>query len=123
MSAGASLNSPAPSTTALPSVFKVLTFGGAGGVQFTDDLHACNLSWLNLWCLQTGGAGLITVTVQFADGAAPGGAPAFMPLVPDFGILLNVPSLTNYHLGCRRYRIGFTSTGVAVVRYHATASL
>jgi len=122
VSAGASLNSPTPSTTALPSVFKTLALVGAG-TQFSDDLLANNLSWLNVWVRQTDGPGAVTVTVQFADGVAVGGAPDWQDLVSPFGLVIGLSSLTNYHLGCRRYRLKFDQTGTATIRYHATASI
>ena len=123
MSAGASLNSPTPSTTALPSVFKILALVGAG-TQFSDELLANNLSWLNVWILQTGGPGAVTVEVQFADGVAVGGGVDWQPLVSPFGLVLGTPTgPLNYHLGCRRYRLKFTQTGTASLRYHMTASI
>jgi hypothetical protein len=121
---GASLNSPTPSTTALPSVFKILTNTAGATTLFSDELLANNLSWLNCWFLQTAGPGTVTVEVQFADGVAVGGAPDWQPLVSPFGLVLGTPSgPLNYHLGCRRYRVKFTLSANATVRYHVTASI
>jgi len=123
VSAGASINSPSPSTTALPSVFKSLPQFVGAGTQYSDELLANNLSWLNVWVLQTAGPGAVTVEVQFADGVAIGGGPDWQPLVSPFGVVIGLSSLTNYHLGCRRYRLKFTQTGTATIRYHVTASI
>lgn len=128
MSAGASLNTPTPSTTALPSVFEILTIIGTGTL-LTKELLANNLSCLNVWFMQTGVApfGALTVTVQFADGVAVGGGPDWMPLVSPFGLVPLLSVLNNYKLGCRRYRASINVVaGQAVlttVRYHMTASI
>jgi len=123
VSTGASLNGPIPSTTALPSVFKALAVAGAV-THFSDELLANNLSWLNVWILQTAGPGAVTVEVQFADGVAVAGAPDWQPLVSPFGLVIGTPTgPLNYHLGCRRYRLKFTQTGTTALRYHMTASI
>jgi hypothetical protein len=103
-------------------VFRTLTLVGAD-TQFSADLLANNLSRLNVWCLQTVGPGVVTVEIQFADGVAVGGAPDWQPLVSPFGLVLLLPTLQTYHLGCRRYRLKFTSTANATVRFHMTASI
>lgn len=123
MSAGSSINSPTPMTTALPSVFKVVANTAGAVTVFSDELLANNLSWLNCWFLQTVGPGAVTVEIQFADGVAIGGGPDWQPLVSPFGLVLGLPTLQNYHLGCRRYRLKFTFSANATIRYHVTASI
>jgi len=115
-------NGPHPNVAAMPVRFQTLTFAVAAQ-QFTNPLFADGLPGLRVWVLQTLGAGLVTVEVQFADGNGPGGVPDWQPLVPPFAVALLVPSLTPFSLGSRRYRLAVTSTGAATVRVRTVAAL
>jgi hypothetical protein len=123
---GGPSNGSYPSTAAMPVVFSGtgfdLVFEGGGGTQTTDVLHSDNLPGINVWLLQTSGAGLVTATVQFADGQIIAGID-WQKLAVPFPILSGVESRTNYKLGSRLHRVSITSTGVAVVRYRLTNSL
>lgn len=121
-SAGPS-NSPSQNVSPLPVKSVTLTFGGGGGTQSTDPVHADGLPGLRAWFLQTAGAGVVSVQLEFADGNAANNTVLWAPLVPAFGIALGVPSLTPYSLGSRLYRATVTSTGVAVVRTRLNAAL
>ena len=114
-------NGPHPNVAAMPVRFQTLTFAVAAQ-QFTNPLFADGLPGLRVWVLQTLGAGLVTVEVQFADGNGQLGTD-WQPLVPPFPIALFVPSLTPFSLGSRRYRLAVTSTGAATVRVRTVAAL
>ena len=118
---GGTSNGSYPTTTANPSVFKTLTFAGAE-TQTTDILHADGLPQLNAWFRQTAGAGVVTVTLQFADGRIIAGMD-WQALVAPYGIISGVSSLRNEPLGSPHYRASLTSTDAATVRYRLTASL
>ncbi len=110
-------NAALGSAAAFPVVFeRVLTFAGAG-VQTSREIHGEGLAGLNVYVQHTTGAGLVTVTVQFAQGIAIGGGTNWENLAPAFPILLGTPSVNNFHLGSRRYRLSVESTGVATVSY------
>lgn len=107
----------------MPVLFNTLTFVGAG-TQFTGQITTDGLPVLNLWLMQTSLLGsVVTVIPQFADGVTIAGLPNWQPLIPAFGIVLNVPSLTNYKLGSRLHRLSITSTGVAVVMFRMVGSI
>lgn len=115
-------NSAFATAAALPIVFNTLTFGGAG-TQTTTELHTDGLPGLNAWFLQTAGVGIVTVTIQFADGVIAPGLPDWQPLVPPFVLAAGVPNLSNHRLGSRRHRASLTATAAATVRYRLTGSL
>ena len=110
-------------TAIVPIVFDTLIFAGAG-TQTTRELKADGLPRLNAWFKQTAAAGLgvVTVTLQFADGNTIVG-PDWQNLISPYPIAIGVESLTNPLLGSRRYRASVTSDGAATVRYRLTASL
>lgn len=116
-------NGPFPSVSAVPLRTQVLTFGALGGTLATNACFADGLPGVTAWLLQTSGAGLLTVQVQLADGNIAPGVPNWEPMVPAYGIVLNVPSLNHWTIGCRQFRLSITSTGVAVVRTRLNASL
>ena len=119
--ANAPNNASVTTVAAVPIVFRTITFLVAG-TQNTVAVNADGLPGARVWILQTAGPGLVTAQIQFADGVA-GGLPDFQPLVPAFPILLNVPSLTGFTLGSRRYGVAITSTGAATVRYRLAGTL
>ncbi len=117
-------NGPVPSVSAVPLRFETLAL--ANGVpQGTNPLFSDGLPGLRAWFLQTSGAGVfVSVQLQFADGNVLGGAPDWQPLVPAYGIVINVPSLNTFSLGSRRYRALLTATGGAAnVRCRLTGAL
>ena len=115
-------NSPVAVAAAVPLRFQTLTFVGAGGTQNTNPVFADGLPGLRAFLLQTAGAGLVSVQLQFADGVL-AAAPDFQPLIPAFAIVLNVPSLNEFSLGSRQYRAVVTSTGAATVRVRLASVL
>lgn len=115
-------NAPYPSVAPQPIRFGVLTFGGAGS-QTTAIVQASGLPGIRAWFFQTAGAGAVTVQLEFADGNLANNVIQWDPLVPLYGILLNVPSLNQFSLGSRLYRATVTSTGAATVKYRLNATL
>lgn len=99
-----------------PTVFGEITFAGAGN-NTTRVLKARSWPGLNAWFLQTAGAGVVTITLQFAQGQGPGNVIVWVPLVPDYALAFNAPSLQNFQLGSRFYRALLTTTGAATVGY------
>lgn len=120
-SAGPS-NSPSQNVSPLPVRSQLLTFLGAGS-QSTDPVHADGLPGLRAWFLQSAGVGVVSVQLEFADGNSNNNVIRWQPLVPAFGIALSVPSLTEYSLGSRLYRVTVTSTGAATVFTRLNAAL
>lgn len=115
-------NGPNSFIAALPIRFQVLTFLVAG-TQQTGELFGDGLPGLNAWFLQTAGAGAVSILLEFEQGLVIDLVPSWQPLVPAYGIVLNVPSLVYHSLGASRYRASVTSTGVATVRYQIAGRL
>lgn len=120
---GGSSNGPVGTVAQLPIIFNTIVFAGVGS-QATLELATDNLPGINVWLLQTLGAGNVTAQIQFGDGIVPIlGGTDWQPLVAAYGLVLLTPSLVNHRLGSNVHRVLLTSTGVATVRYRLTASL
>lgn len=125
---GGPSNGPFPSVAQLPTVWgqvgnRALVFAGAGTLT-TPELKADNLPGLNAWFLQTAGAGVVTVQLQFQNGVSVvPSTPDWQPLIAAYNLTLNVPNLVNPRLGTPKYRASVTSTGAATVLFRLTASL
>lgn len=115
-------NGAVTTVAAMPVMSRRITFTIANTIA-SQVLHADGLPRVNVWVLQTAGAGIVSVQVEFADGVAAGPVPDWQPLVPPYGVVVGVPSLNGFSLGARRYRLNITSTGAAAVRYRLVGAL
>lgn len=115
-------NAPYPSVAPQPIRSATLTFVGAA-TQFTAQVQASGLPGLRAWFLQTAGAGMVSVELQFADGNSANNVIQWRTLLAPYVIGVGVPSLVQTSLGSRLYRAAVTSTGVATVIYRLNATL
>lgn len=114
---------PFPSVSAIAEEFGTLTFAGAGALS-TNPIFSNGLPRFNAWFFQTVGPGVISVQLEFVNAnLVPPNGPNWRPLIAPFVLGVGVPSLTNVLLGSRQYRATLTSTGVASVLYHTTATI
>lgn len=108
----------------LPIVFNdSVIFGNGGGVHTSQTLKGDGLPGVNVWVFHVVGAGVVTVTVEFANGNGAGGLPNWRAIAPAFGAPLGVAGPpVNFRLGSRLWRLNLSSTGAAQVAYRMTCS-
>lgn len=119
-------NGQTGATTPVPAVFGTAVAILAGGSVTSRELQGDGLAFLNVWVNKSAGVGAVTVVVEFAMGVDIGGGPLWHPLAAAIGpVVVGAPSLTNYRLGARRYRITISSSalGTATVTYRVTCTL
>ena len=108
---GGSSNGPIGGVAQMPVVFNTLILVD-GVAQATLEIATDNLPGLNVWLLQTAGAGVVTATIQFGDGIIPVfGSTDWQPLLPAYNIASGVPSLVNARLGSNVHRVTLTANG------------
>ena len=121
-------NGPFPAISAVPTTFggdfAPLVFPAGVSTLNTPVLRHDGLVGIRVWLLQTAGAALITVQVQFGDGNTVANVISWQPLVPAFAIPAGaVASLNDFSLGASLVRLSVTSTGIATVRFRLTGAL
>lgn len=120
------VNGQTGSTTPVRSIFGNAIAVSAGGSVTSAEVQGDGLGFLNVYINKTAGAGAVTVLIEFAQGVDVGGGPFWCPMAAAIGpVVVGAPSLTNYRLGARRYRITISSSalGTATVTYRVTCTL